>query len=223
MLTDAIGELLPSAFAVALSPIPIIAVVAVLGSARARAAGTAFALGWIAGLVAVSVVVVLLVDLGDDPDTDDPGLGWLQIAIGLLFLALAAKGWRKRPQKGRPAPTPGWLDAIATAGPARAGMVAAALAAANPKNLALTVAAAASIAESGLDGGDAAIAVAVFIAVGSAAVVIPVLAYALTPERAAQPLAAVRDFMTDNNAVIIMIILLLLGATLLGDGLSDLG
>jgi len=64
---------------------------------------------------------------------------------------------------------------------------------ANPKNLALTLAASASIAEAGLDGVDTGIA-----------------------------LAAVRDFMSDNNAVIKMVVLLLLGATMLGDGLAAL-
>jgi hypothetical protein len=36
VLNDAIGDLLPSAMAVALSPIPIVAVVLVLGAPRAR-------------------------------------------------------------------------------------------------------------------------------------------------------------------------------------------
>jgi hypothetical protein len=45
LLNDVIGELLPSACAVALSPIPIIAIVLVLGAPKARSAGSAFALG----------------------------------------------------------------------------------------------------------------------------------------------------------------------------------
>jgi hypothetical protein len=50
---DVIGDLLPSALAVALSPVPIIAVVLALGAPNARTAGPSFALGWITGLVAV--------------------------------------------------------------------------------------------------------------------------------------------------------------------------
>ncbi len=57
-MSDAIGDLLPSALAVALSPIPIIAIVLVLGAPNARRAGPAFAVGWVAGLLAVSAVVV---------------------------------------------------------------------------------------------------------------------------------------------------------------------
>ena len=58
------------------------AVVVVLGAPRARTAGPAFAAGWIAGLLAVSVVVVLLVG-GSDPDSDDPGVNWLKLGIGI--------------------------------------------------------------------------------------------------------------------------------------------
>ena len=93
---------------------------------------------------------------------------------------------------------------------------------ANRKNLALTLAASASIAEAGLDGVDTAIAIAVFITLASTTVAGPVLFYFLNADRAARTLARTREFMSDNNAVIKMIVLLLLGATILGDGLAAL-
>ena len=222
MVSDAIGDLLPSALAVALSPIPIIAIVLVLGAPNARRAGPAFAVGWVAGLLAVSVVVVLLVGSGADPDGDDPGVDWLKIAIGILFLLMAAKQWTKRPKEGEEPEMPAWMATIDTATPPRAALLGAALSGANPKNLALTLAAVASIAEAGLDAGDTAIAVALFIALGSVTVAGSVLFYLVDADRAARPLAAVKQFMSDNNAVIMMVILLILGAKFLGDGLSGL-
>ena len=45
----AIGELLPSAVGVAISPLPIVAMVLMLVSAHGRANGPAFLLGWVAG------------------------------------------------------------------------------------------------------------------------------------------------------------------------------
>ena len=222
MVSDAIGNLLPSALAVALSPIPIIAIVLVLGAPNARRAGPAFAVGWVAGLLAVSVVVVLLVGSGADPDSDDPGVDWLKIAIGILFLLMAAKQWTKRPKEGEEPEMPAWMATIDTATPPRAALLGAALSGANPKNLALTLAAVASIAEAGLDAGDTAIAVALFIALGSVTVAGSVLFYLVDADRAARPLAAVKQFMSDNNAVIMMVVLLLLGAKLLGDGLAVL-
>ena len=222
MLDDAIGGLLPAAVAVALSPIPIVAVVVVLGAPRARTAGPAFALGWIAGLLAVSVVVVLLVGSASDPDSDDPGVNWLKLGIGIVFLLMAAKQWTKRPRPGKEPEVPGWMATIDSATPPRAALLGMALSGANPKNLALTLTAAASIAEAGLDTTDTAIAVAVFTALGSITVAGPVLFYLLAGARAARPLAAVKQFMADNNAVIMMVVLLLLGAKLLGDGLAGL-
>ena len=101
MLNDVIGDLLPSAFAVVLSPIPIVAIVLVLGAPHARSAGPAFALGWIGGLLAVSVIVVLVLGAGSDPDSDDPGVSWLKISLGILFLVIGLRPMEEA-HEGRP-------------------------------------------------------------------------------------------------------------------------
>ncbi len=49
---EAIGQVLPLAIGVALSPVPIIAVVLMLGTPKAASNGPAFVLGWIVGLLA---------------------------------------------------------------------------------------------------------------------------------------------------------------------------
>jgi threonine/homoserine/homoserine lactone efflux protein len=220
VLGDAIGDLLPSALAVALSPIPIVAIVIVLGSPHARTAGPAFALGWVVGLVAVSVIVVLA--LGGGSDAEETGVNWLKVGIGLVFWAMAAQQWRKRPKPGEDPAMPSWMATIDSASSARAALFGVALSAANPKNLALTLAASASIAEAGLTTADTAIAVASFVAIGSVTVAGAVLFYLAAPATAARPLAATKQFMSDNNATIMMIVLLLLGAKLLGDGLAGI-
>jgi threonine/homoserine/homoserine lactone efflux protein len=222
VLGEAIGDLLPAALAVALTPIPIVAVVLVLGAPNARTAGPAFAVGWIAGLILVSAVVVLLVGRGDDPDRDDPGLNWFKVAIGVLFLLMAARQWTKRPAQHEEPTTPSWMTSIEAATPQKALLLGATFSGANPKNLALTVAASASIAEAELEHAGTVIAIVVFIALASVTVAGPVLFYLLDADRAAPPLAAVKQFMSDNDAVIKMLVLLLLGATILGEGLGDL-
>ena len=222
MLADVIGDLLPSAAAVAISPIPIIAVVLVLGTPRARTVGPAFALDWVAGLLAVSIVVVLVVAPGSDADSNDPGVSWFKVALGALFLVLAGIQWRKRPREGQEAKSPTWLATIDTVSPSRALLLGAGLAAANPKNLALTLAAAASIAEAGLDQADEVIAIVVFVALGSATVAGAVLFYLIDARRATRPLEALRRFMTDHSAAIMIVVLVLVGAKLLGDGLAIL-
>ena len=223
MLSQAIGDFLPAAVAVALSPIPIVAIVLVLHSPRARLNGPAFALGWVAGLAAVSVLVVWLAGGTSNPSDDvTTGVNWLLAAVGVLFLVLAAQQWRKRPRRGEQAEVPGWMASIDSVSPFKALGLGLALSAANPKNLALTLTASAAIARAGLDGADSAIAIAVFVAIGSVTVVGAVAFYLVAPGVAERPLAAVKRFMADNNATIMMVILLLLGAKILGDAISGL-
>ena len=223
MLGEAIGSLLASAAAVALSPIPVIAIVVVLGTPKARTTGPAFALGWIFGIAVVATSSVLLLAEADDPDSSTAtGIDWLDVGLGLLFLGMAAKQWAKRPKADEELEAPGWMSRLDSLSVGRAALLGVVLSGLNPKNLALTFTAAAAIAEAGLSDADTAIAVVVFVIVGSITVVGAVLAYLIDAERTARPLAAVKEFMSDHNAVIMMVILLLLGLKLLGNGLGGL-
>lgn len=223
VLDDAIGALLPAAVAVALSPVPIAAIVLVLAGSHARTAGPAFAVGWIAGLSAVSAVVVTIAHGASDPDSAEAtGISWLKLVLGLAFWVMAARQWRHRPKRGEAPEMPGWMASIDDVSVGRAAVLGVGLSAANPKNLALTMAASASIAQAGLGSTDTAVAVAVFVAVGSASVAGAVLFALVAPGPAERSLAAVREFMTDNNATIMMVIFVILGAKLLGDALPGL-
>jgi hypothetical protein len=62
----------------------------------------------------------------------------------------------------------------------------------------------------------------VFVIIGSITVAGPVLFYLLAGDRAAGPLADIKQFMSDHNAVIMMILLLVLGMKLLGTGIAGL-
>ena len=119
---QAIGQLLPSAIGVALSPIPIIAVILMLSTPRARVTGPAFAVGWVLGLVAVSVIVLLVAGPSDDPDSGaSTTTNWLKIVLGAIFLRLAVKEWRSRPKAGETTPLPKWMDTIDQFTAAKAG------------------------------------------------------------------------------------------------------
>lgn len=220
---QAIGDLLPSAIGVALSPVPIIAVILMLGTPKARANGPAFAAGWILGLVVVSVVVLLVASGADDPDSGaSTSVDVIKLLLGVLFLFLALKQWRDRPQPGVTPTMPKWMAAIDSFTPGKSFGFGAALSGVNPKNLALTLAAAASIAQAGLDGGESAIAVAVFVILGSLTVAGPVVFYLFGSSRAAGPLTSIKDFMSGHNGVIMMVVLLVLGAKLIGNGIAGL-
>ena len=61
---NAIGTILPQAIGVAISPVPIIAVILMLFSQRAKSNGPAFLLGWVLALVVVGSIVLVLASLG---------------------------------------------------------------------------------------------------------------------------------------------------------------
>lgn len=223
MLGPTIADLLPAAVAVALSPIPIVAIVVVLGTRRGRLNGVVFALGWIAGLVVVSAVVVGLLGGADRADSGPATVASAaQALLGLLLLALAARKWRSRPRGEAEPEMPAWMDSVEHLQPPRALSLGLALSALNPKNLALTAAAAASIAQAGLDGTDTVLAVAVFVVVGSLTVAGAVLAALVAPHATQAPLASIKSFMSRHNAVIMMVILLIFGVKLLAEGTAQL-
>jgi threonine/homoserine/homoserine lactone efflux protein len=220
---EAIGDLLPAALGVALSPVPIIAVILMLGTPRARTNGPAFALGWIIGLVVVVTLVLVLTGDAGDPDSDvSSAVGWSKVVLGALFLLMAARQWRSRPRPGVEPAMPKWMAATETFSPAASLGLGALLSGVNPKNLALAFAAAASIAQAQLPTGEEVATVAVFVIVASLTVAGPVLFYLVAPQRATGPLREIKDTMAAHNAVIMAVVLLVLGAKLVGDGIRVL-
>jgi hypothetical protein len=146
---SAIGDVLPLALGVALSPVPVIAVILVLLSPKAGENGPAFLAGWVVGLSVVGMVAAALsggAGLGSGGGGSALG-ALIKILLGLLLVGLAVRDFRNRPRPGEQPPLPGWMRAIDSVTAARAFGIALLLSAANPKNLSLTVAAAVTVAQ----------------------------------------------------------------------------
>jgi hypothetical protein len=62
----------------------------------------------------------------------------------------------------------------------------------------------------------------VFVVIGSVTVAGPVLFYLFASATAARPLDAIKEFMSEHNAVIMFVVLLVLGAKLIGNGIAGL-
>jgi hypothetical protein len=221
---EAIGQSLPLAIGVALSPVPIIAVVLMLTTSRARANGPAFVLGWLLGLGVVGAVVLALAGPGEASESGQPAtwVSWVKLLLGVLLLLVAARQFRGRPREGEEAPLPKWMGAIERfkAGAALGG--GAALAGANPKNLLLAIGGAAAIAQTGIAGGQQVIAYAVFAVIGTLGVAAPVVIYFAMGRRSAEVLGRLKDWMGHNNAVIMSVLCLVIGMKLIGDAISGL-
>jgi Sap, sulfolipid-1-addressing protein len=204
--------------------VPIIAIVLMLGTPRARSNGLAFALGWLAGLTIVGGALLAIANGNSQEDNGGPEtwVSLVKLALGILFLLLAARTWRGRPRAGQQAAMPKWMQAIDTFTTGKSLGFGVLLSGVNPKNLALTIAAATTIAETGISGGEAAVTLAIFILVGSLSILAPVFIYFALGPKAATTLDELKTWLAANNAAIMAVLLLVLGVKLIGDAIGGL-
>ncbi len=219
---QAIGDFLPSAVGVAISPLPIIAVVLMLVTPRGRTNGPAFVGGWCIGLAIVGAIV-LTVAGGASASTDSGPATWVDVLfliLGLLLILVAAKQWRGRPHGDQAPPTPKWMGALDEFSPAKAGAAGVVLSAVNPKNLLLSVAGAAAIAQTGISTGQQVGSYVVFVAIASIGVATPVVIYFAMGERSQHLLEGLKTWLARNNAVIMAVLMLIIGVKLIGNAIS---
>jgi threonine/homoserine/homoserine lactone efflux protein len=224
-MADAIGQVLSLAVGVSLSPVPIIAVVLMLGTPAGRRNGPAFLAGWVIGLAVVGTIVLVVASGAGANENDEPAT-WVDVfklVLGALLLLMAARQWRGRPRAGDAAELPKWMRTIDHFTAGRSLAMGGALSGINPKNLLLTVAAAAAVAQAGVSTGDEVAAMAVFVLVGTIGPGIPVAIYFAMGERATKLLDDLKAWMGAHNAAIMAVLLLVIGAKLIGDGVSGLG
>jgi threonine/homoserine/homoserine lactone efflux protein len=220
---QAIGQELVYAVGIAISPFAIVGVVLMLGTPQARSNGPAFVAGWIAGL-ALAGTVVLLIAGGAGADDGVGESDWVDGLKLLLGVVLVVVGIRKR-RSGRSRAEevrelPGWMRTVDRFTAGRAAATAAGLAALNPKNLILIVAAATAIAETGASTGAQAVAMLVFVLVGTLGAGIPVLLYLMQGERARGRLDGIRDWMVRHNGAVVAVLCIVIGAKLIGEAIS---
>lgn len=218
----AIGDILGNAVGVAISPVPIIAVILMLFSPAASRTAPAFLAGWVLALGAVLAVVVLVGGLGGADDDGSLVGGIVKALVGVALLALAVRQWRSRPAPGATPDPPAWMSSVDAMGAAKAGGFGAFFAGANPKNLGLTLAAGTTIASSGVSAGEQAVVGAVYVVLASLTVAVPVVAHLVARERVAPALDRAKEWLVANNATVMVVLFLVLGAKVLGDGIATL-
>ena len=219
---DVIGETISFAVGVAVSPVPIAAVIVMLFTPRARTNAPIFMAGWIIGLLLVGFVVFLIPGLGASDSEPSTTTGVIKGLLGVLLLVVGWAAWRKRPGPQELAEAPKWMDAIDGFGIGKSLGMGFALSALNPKNLLLVVAAAATISAAGLSTGQEVGALLVFVLIAASSVVVPVIGYLIVGERADETFANAKDWLIQNNSVVMAVLLLVFGVSLLGDAIQIL-
>jgi Sap, sulfolipid-1-addressing protein len=221
---EAIGQSLPLAVGVALSPVPIVAVVVLLTSSRARYLGPVFVLGWLLGLVVVGAIVLAVIgpSAAGSSGQRTRWISWVLIVLGVLLLVEASRRWRGRARRREAAPLPAWLRALDRLKPTAALGAGVVLGGLRPRSLLLVVGGAAAIAQTGIAGGQQAIAYAVFAVMATIGVAAPVVVYLAMGTQSGELLDRLKGWMRRNDAVLLVMVLLVVGVTLIGDGIGGL-
>jgi threonine/homoserine/homoserine lactone efflux protein len=219
---DAIGQMLPTAVGIALSPLPIVAVVLMLVTPRGRVNGPAFIVGWWIGLAVVGAIV-LSVSSGAGATDEGAPATWvdvLKLVLGLLLLLVSLRQWRGRPHGSEEPPTPKWMGALDDFTPFKAVGAGGVLSGLNPKNLLLAVAGATAVAATGVSNGEQTLAWVIFVVIASIGVGAPVVIYFVMGSGSRAVLERLKVWMAHNNAVIMAVLLLVIGVKLVGEAIG---
>lgn len=219
---EVFGSLLPFIAGIALSPVPVIAVILTLFSERGKSASVGFLAGWMLGLTALTTIVALLAGLIPTGGGGEPSVwvGWLKVLLGVALLWLAVRNWRSRPKPGEEAETPGWMKSVDTLGFGGALRLGVLLSAVNPKVTVMCVTVGLGLGTAGLGVTALIVAVLVFVVLSSVTIGGPVIANLVAGERLHAPLTALRDWIARENHTIMAVLFTVLGLNAFGAGLG---
>jgi threonine/homoserine/homoserine lactone efflux protein len=217
---DALTNSLTYAVGIAASPIPIVAAILMLFSARPRVNSAVFTTTWVLGIAAIVTITAFVPGLGTDSESRGTGRGVIRIVIGVVFLLLAVRNWRRRPAPGEEPSTPPWLTPESGIGVRSAVILGLVLSVFNPKDLALAASGGAAIGAEDLSTGNTIVAIVIFTAVAVSTVVIPVLVYLVVGARSEETFDRVKGWLLRHNAAFLAVIWLVLGVIFVLEGIS---
>ena len=220
---SAIGDTLPLAVGLALSPVALATAVMLLLGSRGRLKTALFGLGWFVVLLVITAIAAAIVDVADDdaPEATTDGVDILLLVIAVLFAVLAMVAWRKRPKEGdeeKPSILDR-LDGLSVWGALAMGVAQGVIVI---KNIPLAVAAGARLGEADLDTAQLVVGLLVFALVAASGVIVPLVLAVLGGERAAPTLARFRDWLSYNMTTISIVVLVVLSAYFFGQGIGIL-
>ena len=220
---EAIGEMLPLSLGIAISLTTIITTFLMLLSPKAKGRSVALLIGCVVGVAgAVALFTWLSAQLPThDSDGPSPAAGVVKLVGGVVLVLLAARQWRKRPAPGEEPELPTWMAGVDSMPPAKALGLGLVLTAVVPKNLVLALAAGVILGEAGLRVGQAAVVILLFTVIATSTVAVPVVAHLVASARMSGQFEELRRWLVRNSVAIMVLVLLVIGIVLIGNGIAS--
>ena len=221
---NALGDALPLAAGLALSPAALTTGIILLLGRRGRLKASVFGIGWFIAILVIAALAYAIIDAGDSaaPDTTATSANVVQLIFAALFLVLAGLTWRKRPQPGQPPAESKLLDRLDNTSTSGAGILGLAQGFLVVKNVPLALGAGAGIGEAQLGPAATAVTLVLFGLLSTAGVIVPVVFATVGGKRSGVLLGQVREWLELNMATIGIVVLLILAAYFAGHGLEIL-
>jgi hypothetical protein len=219
---EGLGALLPIAFAVALSSVPLTVTILILLSPNRGRAALPFLVGWVIGVAAIISLSAAGAAALSQPlrRGQDTAIAVLQILIGAALMVLAGIYLRPR-TRAVSTGLPRWLAAVDSFG-ALASFAIGVLLGFRPKGLLLGIAAGLALNAASVRADEAVILIIIYTVIATSTVVIPIVASLVAPRRMEPKLVAVRDWLATNGRILTSVMMLLIGVVILGSGLANL-
>jgi len=208
-----VADLVLIALGIALQPFRLSAFILILSTQGGTRKGLGFILGWVVSLILVVAVVVLITGAKPVRFRTAPStvLVSLKLALGIALLVLAVVQWRHRNRARHP---PAWLTRLDTMSPWGAAVIAAVL-----QPWTLVAAAAVTAAQARLSSAGDYLALAAFCLLATSSFIVLEL-YAMFAPAASTQLAALRSWLDEHGNEVIVVVCVVLGLWLTGQGIS---
>lgn len=206
---------MPMAIGLALSPLPVLALLIILMTANARRNALWFLAGWIFGIILVGGLVSMVPSLipGNSPTTGSSL--WIKFIFGIFLLIGAWHQYRKRPLRGEAPKVPRLLTRLDNVGIRQSMFTGFVLSGLNVKNVMFIGGGIIAMITAGASQFTLAAAFFAFICIGSALLILPIVLFYLLGSKAEQLLINARHWLTQHVQVVLAVLLLVLSAVLL--------
>lgn len=219
-MDSAVSAILSPAVGILISPFPIVGLILILLSNKARINSIFYTLGWIIGNIVIFFIGLFVMGSAVNTSGDQSMLVKIVlIVLGVLLILLGAHDFTKRPKKGEKADTPKWFAKMSNIKPVGAMIFAFLLSAVNPKNMLLSLTAGVSVGTLNLVGGQETMAIILFGIIACCSIYIPTIAFLIAGDRLDNVLDSTRKWLIQNNSLIMALLFLFIGLSVISKAL----